>query len=96
MIVYLDAGSYSGSGNWLDLTDGSENATLGNSPSFDSNTNSFSLNGTNQYFSLGTTSTLQFGGTSNYTINVWFKTDDASKDQSLFTKFDGGVSGHID
>src|SRR5210317_258359 len=42
LIVYLDAGSYSGSGNWLDLTDGSPNATLGNSPSFDSDTNSFS------------------------------------------------------
>ena len=35
LILYLDAGSYSGSGNWLDLTDGSPNATLGNSPSFD-------------------------------------------------------------
>src|SRR5210317_2328793 len=93
LILYLDAGSYSGSGNWLDLTDGSPNATLGNSPSFDSNTNSFSLNGTNQYFSLGTTSTLEFGGTSNYTINVWFKTDDASKNQSLFTRFDGSVLG---
>src|SRR5210317_2197825 len=93
LILYLDAGSYSGSGNWLDLTNGSPNATLGNSPSFNSDTNSFSLNGTDQYFSLGTTSTLQFGGTSNYTINVWFKTDDASKNQSLFTRFDGSVLG---
>ncbi|NCW80117.1 MAG: hypothetical protein EBW08_04425, partial [Pelagibacteraceae bacterium] len=93
LIVYLDAGSYSGSGNWLDLTDGSPNATLGNSPSFNSDTNSFTLNGTNQYFSLGTTSTLQFGGTANYTINVWFKTDDASVNQSLLTRFDGSVLG---
>ena len=93
LIVYLDAGSYSGSGNWLDLTNGSPNATLGNSPSFNSDTNSFSLNGTDQYFSLGTTSTLQFGGTANYTINVWFKTDDASVNQSLLTRFDGSVLG---
>jgi fibronectin-binding autotransporter adhesin len=93
LIVYLDAGSYSGSGNWLDLTNGSPNATLGNSPSFNSDTNSFSLNGTDQYFSLGTTSTLQFGGTANYTINVWFKTDDASVNQSLLSRFDGSVLG---
>ncbi|NBR25997.1 MAG: hypothetical protein EBU08_19895, partial [Micrococcales bacterium] len=95
LVVYLDAGSYSGSGNWIDLTNGSPNATPVNNPTFNSSTNAFTLNGSNQYFTLGSSSSeINFYGTDSYTINVWFKLNATGAIQELFSRHNGAVAGN--
>jgi len=53
LVLCLDAGnpkSYPGSGSsWVDVTGNGYNATLINSPTYDSNVGFISFNGTNQY-----------------------------------------------
>ena len=73
LVVWLDAtnsSSYSGSGStWTDVSTGSNNATLFNSPTFiNTSPKTFSFNGTNNYASI---SPVVRG---NMTVACWFKT----------------------
>lgn len=77
LVVYLDASSYSGSGStWTNLGSGGAtyNATLFNSPSFDSSdaSGAFVLNGTNQY------ARLTRPVADDFTLCIWFKTSTAA------------------
>jgi hypothetical protein len=74
--LYVDAGrtsSYSGSGNqWNDLSVNNNTGTLQNSPTYSiSNQGILTFNGSNQYTSFSSPSTIPIGN-SNYTISVWF------------------------
>ena len=74
--LYVDAGrvsSYSGSGNqWNDLSGNNNTGTLQNSPTYSSsNQGILTFNGSNQYTSFSSPSTIPIGN-SNYTISVWF------------------------
>jgi hypothetical protein len=71
LLLNLDAsnpGSYSGTGNtWYDLSGNNNNATLMNSPTFDSGSGSIVTNGTNQYLSVP----LFNNSITNVTIQTW-------------------------
>ena len=83
-ILYLDAGntiSYPGTGtNWYDISGQGMTASLVNTPTYQSTTGSFRLNGTNQYMSVTPNATLNAlnGFTNSYTIEVWAKSADPS------------------
>lgn len=73
LVLYLDAAninSYPGSGTtWSDLSGNNNHGTLVNSPTFSNN--HFTLNGTNQYVSLGgAPNSLK---TTNFTLSAWFQ-----------------------
>ena len=76
LVLHLDANdplSYSGSGStWNDVSGNSNNGTLNNSPTF--NTNYFTFNGTSQEV----TTTTSFTSASSLTIFALFKTSSAS------------------
>lgn len=72
LILYLDAGlttSYPGSGTtWTDLSGNNNNATLVNSPTFDSaNSGSFSFDGVNDYVTTNITTTYP-----DFTLSCWY------------------------
>ena len=75
LVIMLDAAnpkSYPGSGTaWTDLTGNGYNATLINSPTYNSNIGFISFNGTNQYADH-TVPTISTGST-DFTFEVWFK-----------------------
>ena len=75
LVLYLDAAntkSYvSGSTTWNDISRGGNNGTLVNGPTFDNgNGGSIVFDGVDDYVNCGTFTGL---GSSNRTINVWFK-----------------------
>jgi hypothetical protein len=76
LVVYLDAAnpkSYSGTGStWKNLISSNYNATLVNSPTYNSSVGFFSFDGTNQYANHSLPSFNSGGGTM-YTFEVWFK-----------------------
>jgi hypothetical protein len=76
LLFNVDAGntaSYPGIGNtWTDLSASGNNATLVNGPTYSSaDGGSFTFNGSNQYATLGTPSSLNITG--SITINSWVK-----------------------
>lgn len=73
LVLYLDAAqlrSYPGSGTtWTDLSGNSRNATLYNSPTFNSaNGGGFDFDGTNDYGIIGGSA---LNGTGNFTVSAW-------------------------
>jgi hypothetical protein len=69
--VYLYPASYSGSGNIWENTQNSTEATIFNSPTYNTTTG-FTLNGTTQYMSLPSVSNVtNFTNNDNYTIEFW-------------------------
>lgn len=87
LVLYLDAAntkSYSGSGNWMDLSGRGNDGTLVNSPTFSSsNLGSITFNG-NNYVTLNSNSALQiFTGT----VCCWVKISNAGSGfRSIVTK----------
>ena len=76
LVIHLDAGnknSYSGSGStWTDLSGNGYNATLQNSPSFNSsNGGSIVMNGSNNYASIDVNSWIRTRSTV-YTLSTFF------------------------
>lgn len=74
IVCYIDAAnskSYPGSGTtWTNLVSGTNNATLVNSPTFNSTApQSFTFDGTNDYITLGT-----FFNYQSFTISFWINT----------------------
>jgi hypothetical protein len=65
-------------------------ATIVGSPTYDASEGAFSLNGTNQFFTLGSTNYL-FNGALPFTVNLSFKASDPNKDNCLISNFNGGV-----
>ena len=75
LALYLDAGnvkSYVGSGTaWSDLSGYGNNGTLANSPTLNSaNGGSFTFNGTNQYATVASTTSIN--PADNFTVECWF------------------------
>ena len=112
-ILHLDAGntiSYPGTGTiWTDLSGNGNNGTLVNDPTFDSaNGGSIVFDGNDDYVNCGVLNGL---GTTNRTINIWFKilssspnstkriitlaTDNTSTDTPAFTVGYGDPSNGI-
>lgn len=88
LVLALDAGdrnSYRGSGtSWFDMTGNNRTATLVNGPVF-SNTNggNITLDGTNDYVSLGTT---DMSITRDFTISFWMNISEKAGDVDVFNK----------
>jgi len=94
LLVSLDAGnpsSYSGSGTaWNDLSGNGNNATLVNSPTFDStNGGSFVFNRTTNYATLPFTTVL-----TNCTFNFWFKATSTASYQYLLSLGNGSTTSY--
>jgi hypothetical protein len=92
LVLALDAASknsYPGSGTtWTDLSGNNNNGTLVNSPTFSSaDGGSIVFNGTTQYITTGKQINVI---TSNWTVNVWFKTTGSDNIGSLVVR---GFSG---
>ena len=88
LVLHLDAGntsSYPGSGTtWSDLSGNNTNGTLRNSPTFNSDGGgNIVFNGTNHY--VETFSSL-VDVTTNWTVNVWYKTTGSSGIGSLLVR----------
>ena len=81
-----DKKSYAGSGTaWNDLSGNNINGTLTNGPTFSStNGGSIVFDGTNDFIALGTPSGLKFTSGS-FTVDMWFKTNNAVSDQALIS-----------
>jgi autotransporter-associated beta strand protein len=96
LVLALDASnpaSYSGTGStWYNLVDSTANATIINAPTFSASGKYFTLNGTNQYFDLGTPQSLLLNGTSKFTMNVWVSIP-SWQYQQLISKQNGGKEG---
>jgi hypothetical protein len=76
LVLYLDAAnpkSYPGTGTvWSDLSGNGNNGTLVNGPTFDSGNNGrIVFDGVNDSVVIPLSQSLQFLGTSSYTIEVW-------------------------
>ncbi len=96
LVLHLDgadASTVSGS-SWTNkvagVTGAEASATMVGSPTYDATEGAFTLNGTSQYFSLGTTNYL-FNGAVPFTLNLTFKASDPNKDNCLIGNFNGGV-----
>lgn len=91
LIVYLDAAnskSYIGTGtNWKNLISSTYNATLVNSPTYNSSVGYFSFNGTNQYANH-TLPSFNSGSGTVYTFEVWFR-------MITLPTVEYGANGHI-
>jgi hypothetical protein len=88
LVLYLDAGnrkSYvSGSTTWFDKSGRGNNGTLTNGPTFNSaNLGSVVFDGTNDYVDCGNDSSISFGQSRSFTIEIIFNT--ANYIQSLGT-----------
>lgn len=105
LMLYLDASnlkSYPGAGTtWIDLTGNNRNSELINGPSFSSaGHGSFLFDGVNDYARLpgNLTSTILAWtpvgsvGSSNISIEIWFKTTDSTGE--LYSKPWNGVGGY--
>jgi autotransporter-associated beta strand protein len=97
LIVYLDAAnsaSYTGEGSvWTNLVNGSLNATIVGSPTYNSSGGYFTLNGTSQYFNLGNSSSLLLNNTSSFSFNLWVSLPTQSGSVSLVSRHNGSVEG---
>lgn len=104
LVLNLDAYSYIGSGNWLDLTDNSNDATLVQTPTFSTNeSGSFDLNGgsitlTGQVdsFSISDNSTLD--NMSAISIEMWMRIDTiqgVGSPNMLFSKRALNTNGYV-
>jgi uncharacterized repeat protein (TIGR02543 family) len=96
LVLHLDASdasTVSGS-SWANKVAGvagaEASATLVNSPTYNAAEGAFSLNGSSQFFTLGTTNYL-FNGALPFTLNLSFKASDPNKDNCLIGNFNGGV-----
>lgn len=89
LILNLDASqlrSYPGTGTtWTDLSGNSNNGTLTNGPTFSSaNGGSIVFDGINDFAALGTPSALKFASGA-FTVDMWFKTNNAVSPQVLIS-----------
>lgn len=96
LVLHLDgsdASTVSGS-TWTNKVAGvsgaEASATLVGSPTYDAAEGAFTLNGTSQYFTLGTTNYL-YNGALPFTVNLSFKASDVFRDNCLIGNFNGGV-----
>ena len=85
LVLALDAGntkSYPGSGTtWTDLSGNSNTGTLTNGPTYSSaDGGSIVFDGTNDYVTVPANSDFSFGGTDDFTIELWMKTSTFSLD----------------
>ena len=87
-----DASTVSGS-TWTNKVSSGTSATIMGSPTYSPSEGAFTLNGSSQYFDLGTTA-FNFSGTQNYTINVAFRTNEPMKQTALFSRHNGNVLGN--
>jgi len=90
LVLCLDAASrksYPGTGNvWRDLSGNGNDGTLTNGPTFSSaNRGSIVFDGTNDYINMGNSQAGNFG-TSNFSINVFFKCNLAGNNAGIFCK----------
>ena len=76
---------------WLDRSSSNTPATMAGSPTYDPVDGSFRLNGSSQYFNLGT-SALSYSGTQKYTLNIMFKSDTPMKFSCLVCRYAAGGS----
>jgi hypothetical protein len=79
LVLYLDAGnrkSYPGSGTtWFDKSGRGNNGTLINGPTFDTGSlGSVVFDGTNDYVNCGNNSSISFGQSTSFTIEITFNT----------------------
>ncbi|MFN9855453.1 MAG: LamG-like jellyroll fold domain-containing protein [Bacteroidota bacterium] len=101
LVLWLDAGntpSYPGSGTaWTDLSGNRNNGTLTNGPTYSStNGGVVVFDGVNDFIELGTPSSLQFASGSSFTINMWFRTNNAVSSQALFSYGNNAYNLYID
>ena len=96
LVLHLDASdasTVSGS-SWANKVAGvsgaEASATLVGSPTYNASNGAFSLNGSTQFFTLGSTNYL-FNGALPFTLNLSFKASDPNKDNCLIGNFNGGV-----
>ena len=99
LILLLDAAdknSYGGSGtSWVDLNNNGTVATLSGTPTFsEAAGGGLSLNGTNQYGTIGTNATYFFGSTSPYTLSAWVRPSVVNSTQQILGRYNGGVAGN--
>lgn len=97
LVLHLDASdasTVSGS-SWANKVAGvsgaEASATLVGSPTYSASDGAFSLNGSSQFFTLGSTNYL-FNGALPFTLNLSFKASDPNKDNCLIGNFNGGVN----
>jgi hypothetical protein len=99
LVLCLDAGntkSYPGSGTaWYDLSASGNNGTLVSSPTYSSaNGGSFVFNGSTQYTTLGTPTSLNITG--SITINSWVKFSSLPSSGNWSTIYEKGYDGTND
>jgi len=104
LVMNLDAGSYSGTGNWLDTSGNSNNASAVQTPTYSSNDGGyFDLNGgaitaTGQVdsFSISDNSTLDT--MTSMSIEMWFNTETiqgVGSANMLFSKRTATTNGYV-
>jgi uncharacterized repeat protein (TIGR02543 family) len=76
---------------WTDRSASATNATLVGSPTYDPVDGSFRLNGSSQYFNLGT-APLNYSGTQKFTLNVMFKSDTPMATDCLICRYSTGAN----
>jgi hypothetical protein len=99
LVLYLDAGntsSYAGSGTtWTDLSGLGNNGTLVNGPTYSSaNQGSILFDGTNDYVTLGTPTSLNITG--SITVNSWVNFSLLPTGSNWSTIYEKGYSGTND
>ena len=89
LVLHLDAGkynSYVGSGTtWTDISGNSNNGTLTNGPTFDSDFGgALVFDGSDDYVSLGTSINSDISQHKDCSFNIWLQLDDDSSDHIIF------------
>jgi hypothetical protein len=104
LVLNLDAYEYIGSGNWLDLTDNSNDATIVQTPTYSTNeSGSFDLNGgsitaTGQVDSFSITDNSTLDNMSSISIEMWIKIDSiqgVGSANMLFSKRAVNTNGYV-
>jgi len=94
-ILELDASnsaSYPGYGAyWKDVSGSRQLALLVNSPSFDTTSKSFLLDGSTQYIKLTNSSLYNFSGNQSFTLLVYGKVNETGLDSGIITMLNEGV-----
>lgn len=85
--------NYSGSGDFLDESGNSYDLTLQNSPTFNASEGSFTLNGSNQYFSRVDTADFDFAAGEDFTVAVLATPDTSASNGVLMAKRAGYTAG---
>ena len=75
LFMQLDASTYSGAGNWLDLTANGNNGTLSNTTWSSTDGGLFDFNGSSSTISINHVASLSLSTTAQRTIQVWVKFD---------------------